>query len=69
MCQMILDNVNALSEPYEASNGRIYTCYNKISSNEGYGAIYNAVYCANCASVPVTKVWEESICRVEYKNK
>lgn len=67
MCQMVLDNVNALSEPDEASAGRIYTCYNKISSNEAYGAIFNAVYCANCASLPVTKVWEKSMCRIENK--
>lgn len=60
---VLSENVIALSAEDEGVAGRIFTCYNKISSERVYGDIYNEKYCAICDDVPVTRVWEETQCR------
>lgn len=61
--QLLLENVNALSEIDEPPYGRFYDCYRKISSAEIYGTKHDEMYCGLCEEIPVTKASEDSICR------
>lgn len=65
--QLVLENVNALSEIDEPPYGKFYDCYRLISSAEVYGTFHNEMYCGICNEIPVTKASEDSICRKQKK--